>query len=414
MISHDSARHNAGRLFPLRGLPILTLLLAAAALLLLGSCGTKDQGGSTSAKTTARCPAVMDTGGWDAFKTLGDRYLAGEQVTAAELEAFGNEPAVTVWRESMTENVPSAVKVGNWVESAFWDVSGQGRTQKMNSDRITFGQAMRFSYDKRQDIDPLLARFTEEGHLCDLYDLANRWLDPAKLPDPFVVRFLASKPELRSHNGALVADTGLLLAGGPKQLVGQMAAILYRDRQALPGPSPLEMEGAEAVAQTLRVMLNEGVAAWIEDMPHTYFNPVHPRLAKVVFVPENVFAIGVRALDIFNTNLPRLLADEAVMAGSGQDLARAIAGSGAFTQGGYCMAAVIAARLGEDRLHAVRLSPPAFLEAYQEAALQNALPLPLPGAEGSQLYETMPAFEGGVYEGLLKVLEEHFPRTATR
>lgn len=408
MISHDPARHNAGRPFPRPSRPGLGLLLTAA-LLLSAGCGARDAQESAPARAHPDCPITLDSSGWEAFKALGDRFLAGQPVPAADLEAFGNLPAITVWRESMTENPPEAAKVGNWVESAFWAEAGEGRSQKENADRRSFGQALRFSYDKRGDIDPLLVRFRDEGFLCDLQKTAARWIDADRLPDPLVLRFVAGKPELRSHHGALVADTGILLAGGPRQLVGQLAALLYRDRQGLPGDSPLECDGSPAVGHTLRVMLNEGVASYIEDMPHTYFDPVHPRLGRVLFVPENVFESGIKAIRIFNASLPRLLADEAAMIASGQDLARSIAGSGALTQGGYCMAAVIAARLGEDRLVEVRHSPAAFLAAYQEAALQNELPLPLPGAVGAELHETMPAFADAVFSGLLKILQEQFP-----
>ena len=309
----------------------------------------------------------------------------------------------------MTETVPPAFKIGNWVEEAFWESVGQNRPKKTNSDRASFSRSMRFSYDHRDEIDRMLADYRNQGHPCRVHDLAGQWLEKDRLPDPLVIYFVAGKPELRSHGGNLVVDTGTLLAGGSKQLDRQLVSLLYRDRQALPGPNPLEAQGSAAVAHTLRIMMNEGVAAWIEDMPNTSFSSVHPRLGKVNFIPETVFETGIRAMDIFNTNLPRLLADPAAMTKNGSNLARAITGAGALTQGGYCMAAVIAGRLGEQKLHEVRLSPPAFLAAYQEAARQNTLPLPHPGAAGRELYETMPALSGEVFPGLLKLLEDSFP-----
>ena len=171
----------------------------------------------------------------------------------------------------------------------------------------------------------------------------------------------------------------------------------------------MEVKGAASVAHTLRIMMNEGVAAWIGDMPNTYFSSVHPRLGKVSIIPENIFRTGIRSIDHINTNLPSMLMDEASMKKNGQPLARAIAGSAASIQGGYCMAAVIAHRLGEHRLQAVCQSPPEFLAAFQEAASLNTLPLPIPGAVGRELYETMPALSDEVFQGLLGVLQEYFP-----
>lgn len=412
MISIDRAGHNAGRQIR-RWLPLLAGL--PAFLLLATGCGgdgrqagDAKQDGQDAVATP--CPAVLDTTAWQTFRKLGDRFAAGEAVTDTELEAYGNLPAVTVWRQSMAENVPPAFKIGNWVEGAFQDFLPKDRPVKQSGDLRAFGGAMRFSYDHRAALADMLRRFGEEGHTCRTYELARRWVEPENLPDPFTIHFVPGKAELRSHHGQLVADTGLLLAGGPAQLDRQLVGILYRDRQALPGDNPLDAEGELSVANTIRIMLNEGTAAWIDDMAHTHFNNLHPRLRKVSFVPENIYNVAIRGMNIFNTNLPRLLDDPEAMQASGQHLSRAITGAGALTQGGYAMAAVIVHRLGEERLHAVRKSPAAFLEAYQEAALQNTLPLPTPGEVGTQLPETMPAFSDEVYAGLLAIVEKHFPR----
>ena len=416
MISHDPAPHNATGVFlPGRGL-ILRPIILYFLLLMASGCGEKnqDKSGATekaAAPPATSCQATLDLSGWEAFTSLGDQLMTGQIPAAGELESFGNLPAISMWRESMTESVPSAAKVGNFVEQAFWDQVGKGRPEKMSPDRNSYGRALRFSYDHRTEINELLERFRTEDHTCRIYALASRWLEPKNLPDPLKIIFVASKPELRSHQGSLVADTGVLLAGGLDQTDRQLVALLYRDRQALKGDNPLEVEGAASVAHTLRIMMNEGVAARLDDLANTHFNAIYPKLGKVSFIPEDLFETGIRAMDIFNTNLPRLLADPASMQDKGMLLAKAIVGAGALTEGGYCMAVVIADRLGEDRLLQARTSPPAFLEAYQEAAKLNPLPLPTPGTVGSQLFECMPAFSDEVYPGLLQVLEEYFPRS---
>jgi len=305
----------------------------------------------------------------------------------------------------------SGEKLANWVEAAFWEECAQGRRAKKSGNRRSFGQAFRFNYDHRQAIDQALTEYETGGHACRAYDLAAKWLNQEKIPDPFTVNFLAGKPELRSHYGTIMISTSLLLAGGADQLDRQIVGALYRERQAVNGPSPTEEEGAQSVAHIFRVMMNEGVAAWIDQLADTHFNDTHPKLAEVAIIPEEMFKTGIRAMDIFNTNLPPMLAEQAAMDKRGQALGRSILGAGAYTTGGYCMAAVIVARLGEEKLQEVRLSAPLFIQAYQEAALQNSLPLPVPGKAGTALNETMPAFDDEVYTGLMAILEETFSVT---
>lgn len=415
--SHDQTIHNTtGNFFRS---PILSLVLAFSigSLILVAGCGgdanndQAERGAKSGPVEQANCQVNLDVSAWEDFQTLGNRMSTGERVAAEELEAFGNQRVVTLWRESITDGVPAALRVGNWVEEAFWDSIGEGRTEKKNSDRAVFGKAMRFSYDYRDEINLLLEQYRNPIHLCQLAELTGRWIDKDNLPTPFTINFIAGKPELRSHNGNILVDTSVLFASGINQIDGQIIALIYRDVQSLKGDNPLETGGASAVSHTLRVMMNEGVAGWIEKMPETHFNAKHPRLGKVVIIPEDIFKTGVRALDIFNTNLPRLLNDEDAMRQSGETLARAIVASGALTQGGYCMAAVIAHQLGEDRLVQVCQSPAAFVEAYQEAAKLNTLPLPYPGTAGRELFESMPTFSDEVYQGLMLVLNQAFPQS---
>ena len=97
---------------------------------------------------------------------LGDGIMAGEQVSAEELEVFGNHPVISLWRKAIAEPIPTAAKIGSWVEGAFWDTLGQGRSEEKSADRTSYGKAMRFSYDHRLDINELLARYRDQNHAC--------------------------------------------------------------------------------------------------------------------------------------------------------------------------------------------------------------------------------------------------------
>jgi hypothetical protein len=400
MINHQVHHHK------FRTFSVLVLLSLWAGA--LTGCGG-DKAEPDQAQTAAHCQASLDVSGWHAFTALGDRLLAGQDVPRTDLEAYALEPAVVVWRESMLTLSPTPTKLGNWVEGAFWNEKSGDRKQKLDADRYQYAESLRLSYDHRERINQLLEKFGQEG-VCQTLELARFWVDPEKMPSPFSVTLLPTKPELRSHAGQLIADTGMLLAGGGPQLGRQIVGVLYRDVQAQQGKSPLDVEGATSIAQTVRVLMNEGTAAWIEDMPHTYFDPVHPRLGNVELIPETFYDRGRRAIEILNGALPRLLVDEDLMASRGREVSRSLLASGAMTKGGYCLAATIVHHLGEERLRAVSRSPRDFLMAYQEAALQNPQPLPTPGAIGVPLPETMPPLDPDAYQGLASILEQTFAK----
>ena len=82
---------------------------------------------------------------------------------------------------------------------------------------------------------------------------------------------------------------------------------------------------------------------------------------------------------------------------------------GTLAQAGYAMVATIIYHLGQDRLLAVRNSVPDFLAAYQEAAMMNPSPRPMPGAEGSQLSDCMGPLDPGVYEQIQELLQRNYP-----
>jgi hypothetical protein len=110
-----------------------------------------------------------------------------------------------------------------------------------------------------------------------------------------------------------------------------------------------------------------------------------------------------------NRQLGKMLDDEADMAKRGRIFAEHMAGMNAYSQTGYGMSAVISARLGEDRLRKASRSIPGFLAAYQEAALMNPVPAPLPGQMGQELHETVPPMEPEMFTKLHALLTRIFP-----
>ncbi len=289
----------------------------------------------------------------------------------ADLDSLAEQPAFQVWRESLAPNEPGPVRLRNWLEATFWNELGLTGDRKANGDRRAIAGSWRWSWDHRARIDSLAAGFAADGVPCGILTAAAGFVDRDRIPTPLPVYVLPTKPELRWTDGRVVVDTGVLAAGDPAQLDRQIAGLLYRNLQAEDGPSPVGEEGEAAVYGTFRIIRNEGVAAWIEDLPHTVFSTDHPRLRRVKPVPENFYQTTVRTLAVTGDRLPGLLADPAEMKLRGEDFARTVAAGGGLTQAGYGMAALIAARLGDERLQTVSRSVPDFYAAYQEAALRN-------------------------------------------
>ena len=325
-IIDPSSLHNAASPRPLA----LILVLALAAALVGAGCGG-DSGGQAGQATADpdACPVSVDLGGWQAFSALCARIAAGETPPEADLAALGEQPAFVLWRQAMAPNVPSALRVGNWVEEAFWPESGRDNDErKLNADRRAIGANFRWAWDRRARVDSLAALLAGPEAGCAILARTAGWIDPARLPAPLPIHVLPGKPELRFHEGHVFVDTGVLAAGLPSQLERQLAGLLYRNLAAEDGTNPLEAEGDLAVAHTFRILRNEGIAAWIEELPHTHFDPEHPRLRRVRPVPEFFYETTLRTLEVTSEGLPRLFADPAEMQAQGGAYARTIAAGG--------------------------------------------------------------------------------------
>jgi hypothetical protein len=412
-ITQDATRHNAApngfALFAHFGLIVMFL---AVPILFLAACskdaGTEGKPSAKPADQSSDCSLTTDISAWTAFKDISDRIASGEDVTKEQLDAFGDQSSVVLWRNSLQPGVPSALRIGNWLEGTFWEELGRSGKQKMSSNRFTFIRSYRFSVDNRVTIDERLAELTGPRK-CEIAELADYWIESGLLPRPVAIHFLPAKAEIRVFEGSLLVDTGVVGAASVDQVIRNMAALLYRKYQAMPGPDPMEVEGDEAVANAFRVLMNEGLIGWIEQAVTLEFNSGHPVLHKVKIIPEDFYLKTQETIAFMNRRLPSMLDDEATMADGGQAFARYLAGMNAYSSTGYGMSAVIAARLGVDRLRKVRLSVPAFLAAYQEAASANPVPAPVPGAPDTELFLTVPPLDPDIFTKLHEMLTRVFP-----
>lgn len=413
MITHELAHHNgAVPRFARFSRSALIVMILIGLILTATACsrdaGTDGNSASESADQSSSCTLTTDTSAWIAFENLADRIGSGTNVSKKELDAFGDLPSVTLWRKSLGAPIPSANRIGNWLESTFWEELGREGNQKWSADRETFSRSYRYSLENRDRIDNRLAELTGPRK-CEIDEMARFWVESDLLPDTLDIHFLPAKTEIRIFEGSLLVDTGVVGAGNSDQVIRHMAALLYRKYQTIPGPNPIVLEGEEAVAQCFRVLMNEGITGWIEQTATFEFDSNHPVLYKVKIIPEDFFLKAQEAIDIMNGHLGSMLDDEATMVEKGQNFATHLAGMNAFSHTGFSMSAVIAAHLGQERLRDAGRSVPAFLAAYQEAASENPIPVPVPGELDIELYRTVPPLDPEVFTKLHAMLTRAFP-----
>ncbi len=399
-ISHQTPDHNIAR-------TLIPAILAVCCLLAAGGCQIGESG-HTAAKDAADCDVQLNTAPWKSFKSMADRMSHGEAVSQEELEAYGRLPAVAAWRQSLAPNVPQPMNLANWLQDPWWTILGKPSKRRRPPDRVAMSRSFSYSHDHTADVDAYLKQYTAGHRACALDSLVSFWLSPENKPVPLVLNFLPAKAEIRLHEGQVFVDTGALVAGGGDQTNRSIATLLYRSLEAPSGTSPVETAGEQAVAECLRVMLNEGVAGWIEQTTSLEFDREHPALYKVHIVPEEFYRKARLTFARWEASLPAMFAEPEVMADQGSEFARSMAGSNAFAQTGIAMAELIVGRLGEERLREVRHSPAAFLAAYQQAALLNPSPAPEPGTPGIELIDSVPALSPEVFENLHALLERLF------
>ena len=426
IINNERARHNGPdpqrRTRPAGFHLILAGLLLGALLVSGPGCG---KGGDTETdhgpanenqaatdQTVARQVGSLriDAAGWRSFRALGDQITSGEPRTLEELSALGDQASFRFWRNCQKPTPPQASRVGRWLEVAFR--SELDRTDPKKETRVprTMGASYQYSYRFAESVDRQVQEWSDPEHQANFLARAHRWVNPASLPDPLTIHFLPTLPELLYCSGELIVDTGVLVAGGNRQLEGQLIALLYRNLQAIPFPGNQDSTGESSVANTFRILQNEGIPAWIENLPFTVFRPDHHSLHRVDLVPENFFRAGVRTIQFMNRHLPEMFSDPGIMGSKGPDF-RGEAGEGAAPAlAGYALAATIVHQLGEERLLEVRNSVPGFLAAYQEAALRNPDPRPEWGATGIQLPEAMPPLDPKVFSKVQELLLREYSR----
>lgn len=386
-------------------LALSTAILAVAA----AGCGDREDAqesaaGSASAAVHGDSALVVDLRGWRDFEALFERIEAGADPTAADFADLARSEPFLGWSACAHPEGADAARVGRWLENAFADELDRSVPRKVNAERRRMATSYNYSRSHAEKIDELLVPWTEPEFRADFLEQVATWIAPELRPRPLTLRFLPAIPEIRNC-GVFYVDTGVVAAGGNRQLRRQLTAMLYRSLMIVPEIDAPDNPRAP-IAAVIREMLNTGVAVWIEQAPKTFFDIDHPELNDVELVPESFFVAGQRLTAFFDRSLPELLGNPDLTVEQARGFAQRSSSGVDLTQAGYAWAATIVHHFGEPRLREVCQSPAEFLFTYQEAALRNPVPRPRPGALGSDLAETQPPLAVPVYEQLLALLRE--------
>lgn len=371
-------------------------LAAAGLLLLLGlaaGCQGARPGTSAAAPHVARgCALVVDTSGLDAFWQAAERLQADPDTPTATAGAMLAElPVWRRWRESYEPDVISPDQLGLVLRAGVFGPQSLPPDEATKLVRRDAARAQAFTVAQRVRVQAFVDDFVSQEAACNVWSLARAWVRPEALPDTLHVDLLAAAAEIRLYEGHHLVDAGLALASGRDQLTRLLASVLYRKLEATEGPSPGAVAGEAVLTHSLRLIRNEGIAAYIDDLPHLFFGREHPTLAGAAPVPEEVCATARLNL----LNIERVVADQLSRPAGERDFASvhlSLVGSRGWQATGWFMATVIADRLGEAQLQAAARSVPGFLATYQTAALANP---PDPAADPGTLAHyvaTAPAF----------------------
>jgi len=283
-IVHRHADHNIA---PTRA---IRLFLASLMVIGLSACNNGEQKAPVeTAGHSQDCGVVLNNEGWLAFSDVADRLAAGQTVPTADLEAFAKFPLVTSWRLSQAPNVPRVVNLTNWLSGAWGDERSIKGKQKLSGNRTNLVNSYRYSQAHAAQLNGMLAELATDERTCQLRQLAETWVAPERVPSPWVLNFLPTLPEIRVFEGEFFVDTGVLQAGGIDQTMHQLVSLLYRKQEAIAGPNPAELTGEVAIAESFRIMMNEGIASWIEQTLQVHFDENHWSLGRVNIVPEVFF-----------------------------------------------------------------------------------------------------------------------------
>lgn len=363
MITRSRKQHNAARL--------AILLTAGISLGLYAACGGAGQDAADRARpprAATSCALLVSDSVLHDFLHLVDRVESGANVSVREMTELADRPLWRTWRRSFFAEETSAETIGHALFVALRGTDALPEDMRGRVYRNDLVRNYRQTANRREQITAFLAQFTAAERACDIATLLRGYLTAADLPDTLRLEFVVGMPEIRLFEGVFLVDAGLAWASGQEQLVRFLASTLYKQRTLVDGPIPNSVHGSAILLHSLRVVRNEAVAAYIDDLPEVTFDGRHELLAAASFKPETVFRSATRTLSSLDGDLTLYLAKPSVTDEEWLDTYRLFVGAQSWQTTGWFMARTIVDRLGIEQLQQVGRSVPDFFAAYQNAA----------------------------------------------
>lgn len=393
-IAQPSRPHNAGTAHR------TTIVLACAALLggaFLPGCQKAERAAPTTTHVAQGCALVVDTSALASFWAAADRLQGAAGTPSDEIGAtLVQNPAWRLWCRSFTPQEVSPAQLGLLVRAS---VLGEGALTRAESTKLGRREAMRsqaFTLAQRARVVPFLDDLIANETVCAAWANARPWIRSASLPDTLRVDFVAGNAEIRLFEDHFLVDAGLAYICGGAQLTRMLASVLYTRLEAPAGPSPGDATGDAVLAHSLRLIRNEGIAGYIDDLPALFFGREHPVLGGTAPVPEDLAETALGNL----ANIERTVALQLTAAPQARDFTGVhsyLVGSRGWRTTGWYMAAVIARQLGEPRLQAASRTVTGFFAAYQEAAAAATPDAAAPPGSLDRLLTTPTVFSAPVF-----------------
>ncbi len=333
--------------------------------------GTDQDGGpaATTRRVADACPLVLDWSAVAAFYDLADRVAAGEAVTIEEMGQVVSGPTWDHWRRSFA---PERIAPARVARSLFIALRGQEELPaRLRSKAVELEQVRNYTFalDQRERLTTYLEEFVATDVLCEVPTLLEGWVPAGALPDTLRVDLVVGLPEIRYFEERFLLDPGLAWASGREQIVRFLASTLYRDVAAIEGVDPDQAQGPDIALHTLRLLRNEAVPAYLDQLADIAFDGRHPVLAHAAVSPVDLCDQALRSLQGLDAVLTRLRNWEDPGQAEWSQVYRFFVGSQSWQSTSWFMARTVAAALGEDRLREASTTVRGFWAAYQEAAL---------------------------------------------
>ncbi len=347
------------------------LLALAACAAVLGACGggqtRQDAPDAPRAQRTRACAAVISDQGLREFVALAERAASGGEVALEDLNSLVATDVYARWRRSFTPDSLLAAPVARHMFIAM-----QGREQLPDQQRAKVARldlVLNFqqTIERRGEIAAFISEFTGAERVCDVYRLLGDYLPAGDLPETLRLEFVAGLPEIRLVDGTLFVDASLAWASGHEQLVRALASILYRQISHVEGVAPHRAHGADILLQSLRLVRNEAIAAFIDGIVDKTYDIRHGRLAGASARPDDLLGSAYRTLTILDAQLAAVRTNPAATDEDWLHLHRLFAGTQAWISVGWLMANTINDQLGLAHLREAGRSVPDLFAAYQEA-----------------------------------------------